>query len=415
MRARTPATPPPVPSPIEVEETVAIEPRVDTDGNEATTARTWKIRTPVGLVYDFPDLDALKAWLATRENVDGMVASIDDGKTWLDMRSYSQLETALPKGARRQRQDVTSASADTAVAEAMDAVLASRGSALGTAKTPAAAKPNSGPATKPPPRKLEASTILEKPRRSPSPVAGLEPGQPIPRPAPRPAGAPGRQRPRPVLRRGRPASPPKSAGIGTYVGLLVCMLIIVAGALQLTGAVDVADILGLRKPPAPNTVVEASADETVSTDVQAAVTGDETEVYGDEYLGGAADDSDYLVDNTQFGADAPSQDPAQLVAQGINPHRARITVLVNRAIETAERGNLEEAIQLVSGAAQLSPGDPDLICLLSEFHRRNGSNVESEALRGQCLTLRAAQDTAEARSPSYGGYDVQEPSALQTQ
>ena len=133
---------------------------------------------------------------------------------------------------------------------------------------------------------------------------------------------------------------------------------------------------------------------------------------GDPQYG--ADSSPYGIDNTQFGMDAPSQSSVELAARGIDPHEARITVLVNRAIETAQRGNIGEAIQLVSGAAQISPNNTDLVCLLSELHRRNGATVEADALSQQCLTLRAAQDTGAPEENPERGLDMHEPSAQQT-
>ena len=407
VRAKTPSIPPPVPPTVESDSSEPFS-RIDTASGSTSAGHTWKIRTPVGLVYDFPNINALKGWLGTRENVDGMVASTDDGKTWHDIRNYAKLESTLPASLGRGRPEMSLASADTAVAEAMDAVLASRGATIPASNPPLVEKPDSPAVSKPAPRRPEASTILEKPRRSPPLVPGLEPGKPGPRPTARRPGPSARPGPRPSLRRGKPATTPKSAGVGTYVGLLVCMLVITAGVLQLTGAVDVAGVLGLRKTPPAATNTQRSEQTAATDESQESTPVDENVLVETqpELVGSFASDSDYLVtatqfgtntqlgvDNTQFGQDAPSQDSAQLAARRIDPHEARITVLVNRAVETAQRGNIGEAIQLVSGAAQISPNNPDLVCLLSQLHRRNGATVEAEALSQQCLTLRSEQDT----------------------
>jgi predicted Zn finger-like uncharacterized protein len=55
------------------------EPVVSAELPPTSPADQWKIKTSVGLVYDFPYLDALRTWLANRDNVDGMQASRDAG------------------------------------------------------------------------------------------------------------------------------------------------------------------------------------------------------------------------------------------------------------------------------------------------------------------------------------------------
>ena len=416
IRAKTHSIPPPVP-PTGAMGTDTASPAVAV-GSKSPPSKdlTWKIRTPVGLVYDFPNIEALTSWLATRENVDGMVVSTDDGNTWHDIRNYPELESALPVATGKARPDMGSTSADTAVAEAMDAVLASRGATIPVPKPPIAQKTEKTTPPKPTPRRPEASTILEKPRRSSPAGSGLEPGKPGPRPTTRPTRPSSRPGPRPSLRRGKPAAAPKSAGTGTYIGLVVCLLVILAGVLQVTGAVDVAGALGLRNAPTPAAPVQTSDDAVATEQSQESTEADdEFVVVEPEYVSALLDDSDYLVDDTQFGSDAPSQVSTELVSRGIDPHDARITTLVNRAVLTAERGEVGEAIQLISGAAQISPNNSDLVCLLSDLHRRNGSLVEAEALSQQCSTLRAAQDTRSQQDVSEDDLFMHEPSALQTQ
>jgi len=64
----------------------------------APSARGWKLRNPVGLIYDFTDTTQIRNWLGSRESFDGLSASSDGGTTWLPIREISALADVQPSG-----------------------------------------------------------------------------------------------------------------------------------------------------------------------------------------------------------------------------------------------------------------------------------------------------------------------------
>ena len=80
-----PATPSdPVP-PLEVE-----------DGGK----KLWKLKNPVGLVYDFPDTEQIRNWLTSRETFEGIQVSSDGGSTWVPVADEAALADVKPSGSK---------------------------------------------------------------------------------------------------------------------------------------------------------------------------------------------------------------------------------------------------------------------------------------------------------------------------
>ena len=363
--------PPPLPA---AEKTTVLETSktpAGVAGAEAGLNSSWKVRTPVGLVYDFPDLGALRTWLGTRDSVAGMVASHDNGKRWRAIEEITALSDALPKGTRRA---TAQTSRDTAVAQPADAALAMRAAGVGKAGLPA------------PSRGAAAQTMLEKPRRT-----GAPPG-PTARPAGRPSGRPGKPAPG-TIRIHRSTPPPKRPGLATYFSLLVCSVVFIGAAIHFSGAYDVADALGLRAEPTPAPPPAVPGLNTIDPIEPVAADDPSDQIFPEPVFDdGIADTSTYAPGLD----DAPSSNARELAAQGINPHRARVATLVGEAQRLAEEGDVPQALQLASSASQLLPDDPELLCLLADLHRRNGGMTEARLLRQQCEQRREAAAAAAA-------------------
>ncbi len=60
--------------------------------------RKWKLRNPVGLIYDFPTTEQLRTWLASRENFDGIQVTYDGSENWLSVTQFAELADVQPTG-----------------------------------------------------------------------------------------------------------------------------------------------------------------------------------------------------------------------------------------------------------------------------------------------------------------------------
>jgi predicted Zn finger-like uncharacterized protein len=353
-------------------------------GGGAQTSGNWKLKTPVGLVYDFPHIEALRNWLATRESFDGMLASRDAGKSWNPISHWPELTEALPKGrpagmtaaappARRQpSSDYARAGTPVGSVDAVNRLAGQRPQAT-PAKRDQAAK----------------RTAAARPARDPRANAPARPQRP---------GAPRR----PDARGGaaRPTREPGSR-VGAYAGIALGVLIVLAGILQATGTIDVVDSLGLggENPnapplypePPPERFAQAQQPTAVSTQVPGQTTEFRSSENWDTFNPNGASNPNQLP---------PGPDPFQgrsaveLAQAGMDPHQQRIVGLIQESETAAAAGNYQGAISLLSSASQLDRNNPEIICRLASFHRAAGNYAESDALQSQCESLRQ-----EARAP----------------
>lgn len=60
--------------------------------------RRWKLKNPVGLIYDFQDTDQLRAWLTSRDSFDGFQVSEDGGASWRAVADFAELADVKPSG-----------------------------------------------------------------------------------------------------------------------------------------------------------------------------------------------------------------------------------------------------------------------------------------------------------------------------
>ncbi|MBN1945040.1 MAG: zinc-ribbon domain-containing protein [Bradymonadales bacterium] len=366
----------------------------------------WKLKSPVGLVYDFPDLQALKNWLSTKDSIDGMLASNDGGVSWKTLENCPELVDALPRKARRPR--ILTPGTD-------------RRASLGVTGSGAAF-----PVLRPPPppsdeniptmaldgERTARTTALPPPAGSPEAATTLlrlqdTPGALDRRPETsterRAVQDPAKSRTRPGQRsraslrvraasaragQRRPGSRPhsgvitghharllarkKKIGWITWSGLVLTILVLAAGAVQLSGWADLIGLVGLRSTPGPQQTSQAGRlgdnaaqpSETV-TPPHALATGPASSETPPEVTG------------------PPAESPA-----GANPHQARIDALVYQARLATEEGRIEDAIGHLRLASQLDRTDPDLICTLAELYWQAGLFQEADVYDIQCRTMR---------------------------
>ena len=369
------------------------------------SATHWKLRTPVGLVYDFPHIDALRSWLATRESFEGMVASMDGGTTWKPLSDYSDLADPLPKGGRAM-----------------------------TGPKPAIGRTLTGPraAVKPPPPTkkgggLGSIGLMSGPKPAP-PIADRAPSgarQAVTGPTRAPSGPrPAARPPSRPYRATRTSSAtdfdePAEAGLGAKIAVSLIIVLIVAMAMQVSGALDIYGMLGfdstpsadsagnvMQPPPDPGRLNQPPPDPNARNRAPAADTGRQRAATpaaaGGErgpresfnrYDPSAPDPGTATPTQGGFNPNAnqnpfQNETPLQMVQRGGDPAQARLQAIVAQADEAARSGNVTEAIQLIGSASQMDRDNPELICRLADLHRRNGAHTEAEMLRGRCQELR---------------------------
>ncbi|MFT6629876.1 MAG: putative Zn finger-like uncharacterized protein, partial [Flavobacteriales bacterium] len=70
----------------------------------ASTARAaWRVRDALGMVYDFPELSALRTWLGTRSSHEGIQVSSDETSDWVEVSRARELQGLEPSGMRSAR------------------------------------------------------------------------------------------------------------------------------------------------------------------------------------------------------------------------------------------------------------------------------------------------------------------------
>lgn len=346
----------------------------------------WKLKTPVGLVYDFPHIEALRNWLATRESFDGMLASRDSGKSWNPVSHWPELTEALPKG---RPAGMTAAAPPARRAASSD--YARAGTPVGAVDAVnrlAGQRPQATPAKRDQAARRTSATRPPRDPRTNAPTAARpqRPGAPR-RPDPR--GAAGRS-----AREG-------GSRVGAYAGIALGVLIVLGGILQATGTIDVVDSLGLggENPNAPPLYPEPPPERLAAQQQQTAVST-QTPNQPTEFR--SSENWDTFAPN---GANDPSRLPpgpdpfegrsaVELAQAGMDPHQQRIVGLIQESENAAANGNYQGAISLLSSASQLDRNNPEIICRLASFHRAAGNYAESDALQSQCESLRQ-----EARAP----------------
>ncbi len=68
--------------------------------------KRWKLKNPVGLIYDFPDTNQIRSWLVSRESFEGMQVSSDTGSTWMAVEEEPDLVDVKPTGSKIAPQPV---------------------------------------------------------------------------------------------------------------------------------------------------------------------------------------------------------------------------------------------------------------------------------------------------------------------
>lgn len=358
--------PPPVPSSTESGATVLIEP------GQSGGSTTWKIRTPVGLVYDFPNLAALKNWLSTRDSVSDMVASTDEGTTWQTLTAFDQLKGSLPKGRRSKKgAEPPVLSKKEGLAEAMDAVLSNRKST----EIPGIQPPSSTAG----PKRPDPKTLLEKPRRTGTPA----------RPASRGPAQKNRPPTKPQFKRIRSAPAQEGSGFGAFVGVLLFGAIVFGVTAHFAG-IDVLDQLGIVNNDAP--LIDDRPRNTAPQPSEALPPIDEVEwvVVDDPY-------APNQVNRQQSPLGSNAADSIELLQQGVSPTDVRVASLIREAQLKIQEEDYDQAAQLLGSASHRAPSNPEPVCLLAAVNRAQGRIVEAQTLEGRCTELRNAQQQTAAQ------------------
>ena len=383
-------------------------------------SQQWKIRTPVGLVYDFPDIGSLKNWLSSRESIAGMTATCDGGTTWKPIGEYSDLRGAVSAAVYASSIPLTSGEDDATILmqprrqsppaprlpkqEVKPGVSGpSRLGAPAKAGTIGVAFPDLvGPKPSQPLPKLAGqstgpefvsneSTFPLGDRRPPTLKSstdsdldvGVVPALPgsEKRPTstgPRSTGTQRRQPPtRPYRSAGGAGQADERVGRGTYVGLFLSFSLIVALVLQIAGVVDVPSWIGLGGNNDGDVVYEpgqtgpnASQGETVAT-------------------GQPEEQSEPIAEESQENL-SPRDRAIEYLRQrrdGINPHQRQIDALRAQADEAIGEGRFSDAISILTNAIQLDRTNTDLVCMLADLHASAGSYESAELFRQDCIDL----------------------------
>jgi predicted Zn finger-like uncharacterized protein len=329
VAAIEPPKPPPDPAQIEVPDS-AVKPRAPRKARGRAKRQAWKLKSAVGLVYDFPDVGSLNSWLANRDSASGIEASRDSGLTWEPLESIAELAGSIPKTGRKLK------------------------------RLPPVA--GGGPAEKAGPGPLRPVTPLSRPPM-PKPLEGNRPT----------GGGAGDAEATPAFRPYYLTR--RDTGSATKFGLVATGLVLIVTAIQISGLYDIVGALGLRSE-----IVQSTAQTATSTGPTPVTTTTTTVAQGERSV---ADD-----ERAMWGEIGNF---ALIERRANNPHRGRIDMMTTRARVAASEGRYEEAIGLVNGAVQLDRSDPDLYCLLSDFYREVGSLSQANTLEAQCVTLRTAQ------------------------
>lgn len=395
------------------------------------TSQQWKIRTPVGLVYDFPDIGSLKNWLSGRESIFGMTATCDGGTTWKPIGDYSELRDALSASAYANSIPKITGEEDVTI------VMQPRPQSPPAPRLPKQqAKPGlSGPSALgafpqgPPPKPLAAkegmsdiefpNLVGPKPSQSP-PKFGEQPAGPgipssestfpsgdrrpptlksstdsdldvsvvpaLAAPGKRPAsggrrttGTQRKQLPtRPYRSAGGSRHPHERVGRGTYVGLVVSFGIIVVLVLQVAGVFDIRSWLGFGGTDGDVVYQPGPLEPTASQGEPTALT-DQT------------DDSNEPLARDEYSETLDPRERAieylRQRREGINPHQRQIDALRAQADAAVGEGRYSDAISILTNAIQLDRTNTDLVCMLADLHGRAGSYESAELFRQDCIDL----------------------------
>ncbi|MBH23226.1 MAG: hypothetical protein CMH57_01955 [Myxococcales bacterium] len=316
--------------------------------DEDDDSKGWKLKTNFGLIYEFPDTDSLRNWLAARDNPDGYKLS-RDGMTFKDLSSYP---------------DLTSGDAP-------------RKKPKPPAPAPAAPMPRT-PAPSPSP------PVASKPRgaagiRGATPSPGRPPG---PGPAQR-NNTPDRA-PVPVVRAPVQLPPSRNEGSSTAViaSLLVLLLLGVLG-LQMAGVIDLRGGVAKKREAARASMAEERRGQG-ETNLPAKARTDGLPVdeeYEEEEEEGYVFEDDFGEEEENSGPD-PRKVP-------INPlsHGGHVQTLLQRADSEMRDGDYNKAVATLNMAKGLDPRNPSIYRRLEDAYDAMGNTSGYEEARSKRRAL----------------------------
>jgi hypothetical protein len=310
---------------------------------EDLSSVSWKLKTTIGLVYDFPDTESLRNWLSSREDLSGYALS-HDGKTFKPLREYAHV---FPESLRHR---LMSASDEAPPVD--NSLPAGRRASPKTAMgMPTANSPTqSGPMPARPKPKTNAMATVNA---SPEPAAK---GGGVAKAGP---STKMKTPPRPMT----PPPPVKSGG-GAAIWVVPAFLLLLGGMivviLQVTETVDFRSlVLGEEAPveEAPR-APEGQGEPVGEEPVQAAV---------------------------QPGA--TPQDGAQ--GGGANPLNADDYTrgLLEQARQEISRREYEKAIGTLKSVEGVAPNNPEVYRMLERAHTRLGDREAARQARERLQSL----------------------------
>lgn len=316
------------------------------------SSASWKLKTSIGLVYDFPDTESLRNWLSSREELGGYSLSHDGGQEFKELREYAHI---FPES---MRQRVMNASADAPAPQTQSgpSPRASRPSpktAMGMPTANSAGVSGSMPA-----RKRNTSSNNAEAKKAEVKKAGQSArmkAQAKP-PQSRPIRPP--SRPPPTIRRSATWAIPVS------MVLLVVLLVFV---LQIAGVIDLRQLVGGGAPPDPTPsptpsgeVVEAPSDPEVEESPQGAV----------QPTADPVDDSNNTGSNPLNSADFTNDQ-------------------LEQARQEIGRREYEKAIQTLKSVEGVAPNNPEVYRMLERAYSRMGDRESARQARDKLKALQA--------------------------
>lgn len=176
----------------------------------ALRQRAWKIKIPGGMVYDFSDSDSARKWLESRSSLEGITLSDDAGASWSAPSEIDDMCDVRPKGISAGRRTGPHSAYQTGEVSARSGSGASRRTSFTGAHEAAAQRADGGRSGAS--AKVPASGAVRRSR--PSHTTGAVRSKEI----------------------GRKKAEKDGPDMGRMVGLVVVMLLCVAGAAYYFGA-----------------------------------------------------------------------------------------------------------------------------------------------------------------------------------
>lgn len=331
-------------------------------GVNAAIGQKWKLKNPIGLIYDFADTESLRRWLQAREALDGLQASRDNGASWEPLENVEELRDIKATG----RKTVAGMAA---ISGGVDPRAVAQIAAQNASAAPA-------PPPNPEVLREQAQARLEQARKTRDGDSLKIPQAPASSAA-APAAATGRvekqKKAAALLRKEEAKEASTAQTVGAIVILVVAIGVFVwglnsAGIIQLGRGGDASTSLPTGPAPTP-----PSALTPPTADAGAAPA-----VGGRSRLG----------------------------------DRERAAEALDRASTAMNTGDNESAIGYLERAAYLDPENRELACQLALLYLRQNRTEEAAAARRRCEgTDAAAAPTDEAAAGEPTGIQDGDPGA----